>query len=177
MEGIELTQIMQHPIIRMLVVITFMGIFFNRDLPGAKSKWYYVFYWLLFILFFGYYGLSAMVSAGVSELFSKYGESGTVSPALENQLTITSLVLLCIYRVSSRYLKTEKNKWTADFIKGILISYLTISALFYAFADYLVESPRLEAFSGTPLAYGTLGIVFTIDFVCWLRTRKTDESV
>jgi len=177
----DLEIILEHPIFRMLFFVGLAGIFFYRDWPKrGKSKWYQYLvlpvYWL-YVLGFGYYGLSGMVSAGVSELFSKYAENGAISPALVEQLTITSLGLLFLYRLSSRYeVRDEKTNWTADFIKGVVVSYIAISALFYAFADYLVESPKLESFSGTPWAYALLGIFFTIDFLLWFAARKTEKS-
>lgn len=167
---------MDYPIFRILAFIALTGMFFYRDWPGAKWRWYVPFYWLG-ILFIGYYGLSAMVSAGVSELFIKYTDSGNMNRALEDQLTFTSLGLLFLYRLFSRYeVASEKTKWATNSIKGIITAYLAVGALFFGFADYLVVSPKLEVFSRTPLAYSMCGILCIADFGFWFWTRKTKKS-
>lgn len=105
-------------------------------------------------------------------------ENTTVSPALENQLTITSLGLLFLYRLFSRYINgDESTRWSADFIKGIITSYIAIFALFYAFSDYLDTTRRLEAFSGTPMAFIVLGLCFAADVLLWVNKRSSEKSI
>ena len=164
------------PLYRMLIYLVVMGIFFYHDYPKAKSKWYWLlFYWLIILLL--YYGISGIITAGVSELFSKYSENSTVSPALENQLTITSLGLLFIYRLFSRYIISDESTiWAVDFIKGIVMPYIAFSVLFYAFSDYLGTTHRIETFSGTPMAFIVLGICFAADFLLWnIRLYKKSK--
>ena len=167
----------EHPLFRMLIFLAMVGYFFYRDSPNPESEWYKLLVYWLFILFL-YYSISGMITAGVFVLFGEYIENSTVSPALEKQLTITSLGLLFLYRLFSRYINgDESTRWSADFIKGIITSYIAIFALFYAFSGYLGTTRKLEAFSETPMAFIVLGICFVADFLLWVKKRSYEKSI
>lgn len=169
--------IFEHPLFRMLIFLAFVGYFFYRDYPNPESKWYTLLVYWLFILFL-YCSISGMITAGVFVLFGKYIESSTVSQALEKQLTITSLGLLFLYRLFSRYIiSDESTRWSADFIKGIIMPYIAFFALFYAFSDYLGTTPKLVAFSETSMAFIVLGICFVADFLLWVNKRSDKKSI
>lgn len=174
----EVGDIFDYPIFRLLWFLAFAGIFFYRDFPKPEWKRYLglPLYWL-FILFFGYFGISGMMAAGMSEIFGKFTDSGTVHSDLADQLTITSLCLLFLYRLFSRYMPhDESTLWAEGFIKGIVTSYIAFNLLFYAFMGYLSvdKAPKLEAFSGTLVAYLVLLGVFFADFVLWFMRQKSD---
>jgi hypothetical protein len=85
---------------------------------------------------------------------------------------ITSIILLLVYRCYSRYVRPdESTEWTAKFLKDILTTSLALSAVFFAFLPYILNAPKLEAFSTSWTAFLTLGICVGIDFILWFTGR------
>ena len=165
--------ILDYPIFRMVWFLAFVGIFFYSDYPKNTWKWYFGLpvYWL-FIAFF-YFGISGMMSAGMLTLFGPDDENSASNSALADQITITSLGLLFLYRLFSRYKSADESTiWATDFIMGIVMTYVGINALFYGFSDYLVNGRKLEEFSGTTIAFVWLAIFFVLDFLFWLKSRR-----
>jgi len=169
-----MNEIFELPIYRLLWFLAIVGIFFYRDLPKAKWKSYQALLYWLFILFFGYFGIAGMMTAGISCFLVGFTEGGTINPDLADQLTITSLCLLFLYRLFSRYMKSDESRaWLEESVKGIVTSYIAINLLFYAFWDYLTveKIPKLEEFSFTALSLAVLFVVFVLDLVLWFKRR------
>jgi hypothetical protein len=167
MESFEIVDV---PAFRLIFFLAITGVFFYRSYPKPEWKWYLglPIYWL-YVLFF-YFGYAGMISAGLSDGFKGY-----LNPQvnIEDQLTITSIILLFVYRFFSRYLAAdESTEWAAEFIKDILTTSLVLSGLFFAFLPYILHAPRLEAFSQSWTAYLTLGICVGTDFVLWFIKRR-----
>jgi len=172
----DINEIFDLPIVRLLWFLAIVGVFFYRDLPKAKWKIYQVLLYWTFILFFGYFGIAGMMTAGMAELFVRFTESSKINPDLADQLTITSLCLLFLYRLFSRYVKhDESTTWLEESIKGIVTSYVAFNLLFYAFLSYLSveKAPKLEAFSFTLLSFIALFVVFISDLALWVIKRET----
>jgi hypothetical protein len=172
--------IFKMPAFRILVFIAIVGIFFYKDLPkvnqGSSKTWKsyvgLVFYWLW--IAFLYYALSQTTATGTYELLST---QSTPTSDLIEQITITSLILLFLYRLFSRYFPADESiRFAEDTIRDFIVSYLAISFIFYAFEEYLGRRPQPVYFSNTGWVYAVWAIAVLLDFLLWLVTKPSPKT-
>jgi hypothetical protein len=169
------------PIFRILVFLAFAGVFFYRSFPRARwTTWMGRFgllvYWL--IVFSFYFGFAGIIGGGFAEVLKPYAKAGV---ELEEQITITSLVLLFLYRLFSRYISApdESIDFAAEFLRGILTAYLAVSVLFYAFFSYLdlERIPQTELFKYSAWTYITYVLCVGADLGLWLLKQRRAERM
>jgi hypothetical protein len=170
------------PPYRLLVFLAIAGVFFYRSLPRARwtswrGRFRLLVYWL--IVFFFYFWFAGIMGAGFAEVLKAYAKAGV---DLEEQITITSLVLLFLYRLFSRYIPAhdESIDFVAEFLRNILIAYLAVSVLFYAFLAYLdlERVPQTELFKYSAWTYITYVLCVGADLSLWLHhTQRRVERM
>jgi hypothetical protein len=125
-------------------------------------------------VFFCYFSFAGIIGAGFAKILNAYAKAGV---DLEQQITVTSLVLIFLYRLFSRYYNAtdESIDFAAEFLRGILTAYLAVFALLLAFSSYLEHAPQTELFKYSAWSYITYVLCVGADLVLWLLKQRTVE--
>jgi TRAP-type uncharacterized transport system fused permease subunit len=172
--------IFKMPAFRILVFLAIVGIFFYKEQPRAhqssnkmwRSYVWLALYWLWIALL--YYALAQTMSSGTYELLAR---QSTASPELIEQITITSLILLFLYRWFSRYFDADESiRFAEETIRDFIVSYLAISFIFFAYQEYLGGKSQPVYFSNTGWVFAVWGIAVLLDFLLWLGNKPSLKS-